>query len=164
VDSHIYNERIYANGINGISIITNFCVDGLTRLIEVGFFMMYQQDWIMRQIQGMVQMIARIIFGKDTITYQLTYETNTQKTDLLYKELLGLLNSFKINEAENLLFDSIEINDLNYLKIAVDFYNRLNKLSDVQLENANFSRDEIKTGLNDIVKIFGIDIFNSEMT
>lgn len=61
-DSHVYNERIYASGINGIFIITNFCVDDLTRLAEVGFFMMYQQDWIMRQIQSMVQMIARIIY------------------------------------------------------------------------------------------------------
>ncbi|HHY23454.1 MAG TPA: hypothetical protein GX527_04340 [Clostridiaceae bacterium] len=118
--------------------------------------MMYQQDWMMRQIESMVQGIARLIFKKDTITYELIDETNYTKTDLYYKELLELLNSSKINEAENLLFERIESSDINYLTIAVDFYNRLNKLSDEQLEKSNFSRVEIKSGLEDVLKIFDL--------
>jgi len=106
---------------------------------------MYQQDWMMRQIESMVQMIARIIFRKDAPTYEFMNEMNYTKADLYYKELLELLNSSKINEAENLLFERIESNDTNYLMIAVDFYNRLNKLRDEQLEKSNFFRDEIKS-------------------
>jgi len=112
---------------------------------------MYQQDWMMRQIESMVQAIARLIFKKDTITYELMDETDYTKTDLYYKELLELLNSSKINEAENLLFERIESSDMNYLMIALDFYDRLNKLSDEQLEKSNFPRDEIKDGLEDVL-------------
>ena len=47
--------------------------------------MVYQQDWMMRQIESMVQGIARLIFKKDTITYELIDETNYTKTDLYYR-------------------------------------------------------------------------------
>lgn len=117
---------------------------------------MYQQDWLMKQIKNTIQIIARFFFKKDTITYEITNNTTNTETDLLYTQLLELLNSFKINEAENLLFESIKADDLNYLKIAVDFYSRINNLSNEQLEKSDFSRDEIKSGLKDISKIFGL--------
>lgn len=120
---------------------------------------MYQQDWMMRQIGDMVKVIARIVFKKDTITYEITNSEISTDTDLLHKELIELLNLLKINEAEDLLFKNIKTDDLNYLKIAVDFYNRLNELSDEQLEKADFSRDEIKSGLEDISKKFGVSIW-----
>ena len=120
---------------------------------------MFQQDWMMRQVQDMAKIIAKIVFKKDTISYEITNDETSAETDLLYKELIELLNLLKINEAEDLLFKRIKTNDLNYLKIAVDFYNRLNELSDEQLEKADFSRDEIKSGLEDISKKFGVSLF-----
>jgi len=118
--------------------------------------MIYQQDWIIKQIENMVQMIAKIIFKKDVVTYTVTYnEVNTGK-DLLYTELLELLSSLKINQAENLLFNNIKPSDWDYLKIAMDFYTKLNKLSDEELAEADFSREEIKNGLEEILKMFGV--------
>jgi hypothetical protein len=124
-----------------------------------GVHIMFQQDWMMRQVQDMAKIIAKIVFKKDTISYEITNDETSAETDLLYKELIELLNLLKINEAEDLLFKRIKTNDLNYLKIAVDFYNRLNELSDEQLEKADFSRDEIKSGLEDISKKFGVSLF-----
>lgn len=121
---------------------------------------MYQQDWIMRQIRSMGQAIARMIFGKDSVKYELTDETNSEKTNLLYKELLDLLEFLKINEAENLLFEKMETGDLKYLNIALDFYSRLNELSDEQLEKGDFTREEIKIGLNDALKLYDINASN----
>jgi hypothetical protein len=120
---------------------------------------MFQQDWMMRQVQDMAKIIAKIVFRKDTITYEIKNDETSAETDLLYKELFELINLLKINEAEDLLFNNIKNNNLNYLKIAVDFYNRLNELSDEQLEEADFSRDEIKSGLEDVSKKFGISLF-----
>ncbi len=118
--------------------------------------MIYQQDWIIKQIENMVQMIAKIIFKKDVVTYTVTNnEVNTGK-DLLYTELLELLSSLKINQAENLLFNNIKTSDWDYLKIAMDFYTKLNKLSDEELAEADFSREEIKNGLEEILKMFGV--------
>ncbi len=119
---------------------------------------MYQQDWIIRQIRNMVRMIAKIVFKKESVTYELNDETNQEGTDLLYKELLGLLASLKINEAENLLFERMESDDIKYLTIAIDFYSRLNELSDEELDKGKFTREEIKDGLGDALKAFGINI------
>ncbi len=118
--------------------------------------MFYQKDWVMRQIQSMIQLIARFFFKKDIIKYEIIDETNITQTDLLHKELIGLLNSLRINEAENLLYERIRTNDLNHLAVALDFYRRLNELSDEQLEEASFSREEIKSGLEEISKMFGL--------
>lgn len=110
----------------------------------------------MKQIQSMIQLIAKVFFKKDTIKYEIVDETNITQTDLLHKELVGLLNSLRINEAENLLFERIRTNDLNYLAVALDFYRRINELNDEELEEADFSRDEIKSGLEEISKMFGL--------
>lgn len=44
------------------------------------------------------------------------------------------------------------------MKIALDFYDRLNKLSDEELEIADFNREEIKTGIDDILKLYNISL------
>ena len=119
---------------------------------------MYQQDWIMRQIRSMTQAIARIIFKKETVEYDITDKTNTEATNWLYKELLNLIENLNINQAENLLFEKLETHDMTYLEIAIDFYERLNELSDEQLEKGDFTREEIKIGLNDVLKLFGINV------
>lgn len=119
---------------------------------------MYEQDWIIRQIRSMVQVIAKMVFGKESVKYELNDETNSERTNLLYRELLDLLKDLKINEAENLLFENIEYNDIKYLNIAIDFYNRLNELNDDQLKRGNFTRNEINMGINDALNIFGINI------
>lgn len=120
--------------------------------------MFYQKDWVMKQIQSMIQLVARYFFKKDIIEYEVIDETNITQTDLLHKELVGLLNSLRINEAENLLFERIISNDLNHLAVALDFYRRLNELSDEQLEESNFSRDEIKNGLEEIARMYRLTL------
>jgi len=119
---------------------------------------MYQQDWIMRQIRNMTQAIARIILKKEAVEYDITDKTNSEATNLLYKELVNLIENLNINQAENLLFEKIETHDIKYLEIAIDFYDRLNELSDEQLEKGDFTREEIKIGLSDALKLFGINV------
>lgn len=119
---------------------------------------MYYQDWLMSQIEGMIKMIMRVFFKKDIPSYEIFNELNKTDADKLYSEIDNLLKLNKINEAENLLFEKINTYDINYLKIALEFYSRLNSLGDEQLQTGGFSRDEIKSGLDDIVASFGINI------
>ena len=119
---------------------------------------MYQQDWIMRQIEIIVQMVAKIIFKKDNTQFDIYDESNSAEIHRLYERLINLLNELKINEAEDILFAKINNNDLIYLKVSMDFYSRLNKLSDEELEAANFTREEIKSGLEDILKLYDINV------
>ena len=66
---------------------------------------MYQQDWILREIENLVAMVARIIFKKDLVKYEIMDVSKYSQADLVYKRILDLLSLGRINEAENLLFE-----------------------------------------------------------
>lgn len=109
----------------------------------------------------------------------------SQKRELVFKELLGKkyssLNDFKLvytpmeeiilisvkrlffqgklGEAEDLLFSSIEKNKTkNSIFIAGEFYTLLMELSDEELEEKNFSREEVMSGIKDIGELLKEEI------
>jgi hypothetical protein len=120
--------------------------------------MYYQKDYLMRQIEDMVRFIAKVLFGKDLFKYEIADQANLTQTDLLYANLMTLVSQRKICEAEDLLFDSIEKGNTVHARIALDFYETINALSDDELESSNFSREEIKDGLKQITAILGVDM------
>lgn len=119
---------------------------------------MYERDYIMREIQNMTQFIAKLVFERNTQSYTVIDEFgNLSQIGLLHEQLNHLIYLGKINEAENLLFDSIKSEpDMNYLQLAVDFYSELNHMSHTTLRRNNFSPQEIAEGLNDVKKFYGI--------
>lgn len=110
----------------------------------------------MRQISSLIRFIARALFNKETISYELALEDEYSGTDLLHKELLSLLDQGKINQAENLLFENLDRNNKAYIELALDFYRRLNELDDDYLNSRDFSREEIRQGLEDLMEKFGL--------
>lgn len=119
--------------------------------------MEFTQDWIMRQVQMLAQMLAKILFGKDTTDYIVEDEGDLNGTDLLYKALCAKLEKGDICGAEDLLFEALENGGKENLEVAVDFYARLNKMSDAELESANFSREEVEQGLQNAAALFGLE-------
>ena len=115
--------------------------------------MIYEKDWFMRQITMAIQVIARLFFHRDTIEYEIEDMQNMSATDLLYKKLLDFLSQGKICEAEDYLYENYRTDNPSHLKLALDFYQRLNLLSDDELEEHNFSREEIEEGLQGILKL-----------
>lgn len=119
--------------------------------------MMFQNDYIMRQISALVQFLSMLLFGKTVPLYEKLDEQNPTQGDLLHDALIRLLEHNRINEAENLLFEYLDEGMSGMLNVVLDFYHRLNILSDEQLAKAEFSRDEIDTGLRDALKRCGMD-------
>lgn len=119
---------------------------------------MFEEDYIIKSIKAIIQTLARIFFKKDMIEYELKEEK--QDVDFLHLKLLGLLNDGDINTAENILFSSLDIRNSDYLKVGIDFYSRINELSNEELREWNFSRDEVKDGLIDLSKKFGVNMWN----
>lgn len=119
---------------------------------------MFKQDWMMRQIESFASLLARMFFNKETTEYEVSQEELNSETNLLYRQLFALINDGKINEAEDLLFDKIDPNNKRYLELAIDFYSNLNNLSDIFLENSDFTREEIDEGLKNVADIFGISM------
>lgn len=120
--------------------------------------MYFQKDYLMRQIEDMVRFIAKVLFGKDLFKYEIIDEANLTQTDMLYANLMALVSQRKLCEAEDLLYESIESGNADHARIALDFYDTINALSDDELESSNFSREEIKDGLKQITAILGVEI------
>lgn len=112
--------------------------------------MIYEQDYLLRSIAQLIRFLAKIVFGKDTVTYELSEDEAYKESDNLHKALVALLSDGKINEAENLLFDEFKSEDNRHMMVALDFYRRLNDFGDEFLRDHDFSREEIEEGLREI--------------
>lgn len=114
----------------------------------------YQKDWYMRQIEMMGQTLGQIISLKSVDVYQKGIIDDHSEITTLQDDLMQLVDHLQINQAENMLFDQINCEDNRYIEVALAFYLRLNELTDQQLEESHFSREEIASGLGDIMAMF----------
>lgn len=114
---------------------------------------MFEQDYIMRLVKEMVRAILKLLFNIDTEspTAELL-ETKEEK--VLLESLIDMVDDGKVNEAENRLYDLID--DNQSLKSALLFYSYLNDKSDEFLEENDFSREEIKLGIEQVADRFGL--------
>lgn len=121
--------------------------------------MVYEQDYIMRIIKQMVAALISVILGKENKIYDLPLEDQYKSSDGLLRELLTMVNDGKINESENLLYESFEQDNKKDIENAILFYLYLNELDNDFLEKCNYSRDEIEMGVKEIAKRSGMEGF-----
>lgn len=119
----------------------------------------FNNDYIMRQIEEMTRAIARVVFNKETDNGEIFDEYGIiSEENFMFYMLNNMLSEKRINEAENIIFELIEENkSKENLKIALWFYNKLQKLSDEELYENNFSREEIAEGLGSIKKTYNLN-------
>ena len=116
---------------------------------------MFEQDYVMRLIKEMVRAILKLLFNIDTELATVELLENKEEKETL-KNLFDMIDDGKINEAENRLYDLTSDTDMNSLEIALLFYSYLNDKTDDFLEENDFSRDEIKLGLENVTDSFGL--------
>lgn len=117
---------------------------------------MFEQDYVMRLIKEMVRAILKLLFNIDTESPTVDLLENREEKEVL-ENLLDMVDAGKINEAENKLFDLTDDVTVNDLKIALLFYSYLNDKTDDFLETNDFSREEIKSGLENVTDRFGLN-------
>lgn len=115
----------------------------------------FEQDYVIRLIKEMVRAILKLLFNIDTESPTVELLENKEEKKTL-ESLLDMVDAGKINEAENRLYDLISDTDVNGLEVALLFYSYLNDKTDDFLEANDFSRDEIKLGLEDVIDRFGL--------
>lgn len=103
----------------------------------------------------MVRAILKLLFDIDTELSTVELLENKEEKETL-KNLFDMIDDGKINEAENRLYDLTSDTDMNSLEIALLFYSYLNDKTDDFLEENDFSRDEIKLGLENVTDSFGL--------
>ena len=120
---------------------------------------MYEQDYIMRLIKERVRALLKILFGIETKSQveELLQETEWKQA---YGALLDMVDNGDINGAENRLYDLLAgddaAGDMEKCKMAVLFYAYLNEQSDAFLKEHDYSREEIRQGLESLLERYGI--------
>ena len=111
--------------------------------------MIYQKDWLMRQIESMIAAILHFL------SHSSKQDHDVQISQSLSDEIDYFLERGDICGAENWIYENLDDQDIQWLRISVCFYGKLNSYSDEYLEEHNFSREEIISGLTDVSERFG---------
>lgn len=106
---------------------------------------MFEQDYVMRFIKEMVRAILKLLFDIDTESPTVELLENKEEKELL-ENLSDMVDDGNVNEAKNRLYDLIN-NNSSSLEIALLFYSYLNDKTNEFLEANDFSREEIKLGI-----------------
>ena len=121
----------------------------------------FEKDYIMRLIHGISRALARLLLGEemeeDGELAAVMEESCRDRNDYLRR----LADGGRINEAEEKLFDLIENtawDSRQKAALILSFYDHLNGMDDETLARADFSRDEIVSGLEDAMKAARMEI------
>ena len=116
---------------------------------------MFEQDYIMRLVHEIARVLAKILFNIDSDTVLEELESRIEETDVL-NQLLDMVDGGQINEAENKLYDMLEAGAPNCIETAILFYSYLNEKSDEFLKQNDYSRGEVKEGIEEVAERVGL--------
>ena len=116
---------------------------------------MFEQDYIMRLVNEIARVLAKILFNIDSETVSEELESRIEETDVLEK-LLDMVDNGQINEAENKLYDMLDVGAPNCVETAILFYSYLNDKSDEFLKENDYSRGEVKEGIEGVAERVGL--------
>ena len=116
---------------------------------------MLQDDYILRQIREMVRAVMKMLFNVNAPELTPDVIEDAEARTVL-ENLLSLLEDGSIDEAENQLYEMTCDGDCQNLEIGLIFYYVLNGKSDEFLEENNFSREEIMTGIQDLADRYNL--------
>ncbi len=119
--------------------------------------MIYEKDWMMKQIESVIIFIIFLltgekrsqleVLGTDDMPYNSLYSSLHQR--VLEQDYIGV---------EEELFNAIEEDDADAFNATIIFYFQLNRLGDEDLEKHNFSRERILDGLKEVCRVYGVPI------
>ena len=117
---------------------------------------MLKNDYIMRKIEEWISMILEFVFKIDKSSSPEKLLKLEASTEIL-KDLKLKIDNGNINEAEDALFEILKFKTQDSLLIGLLFYSYLNEKDSKFLNEHNFERDEIKTGLKDLLDKFNMN-------
>ena len=119
---------------------------------------MVENDYLMRLTHEIVRTWLKLLFGIDEIKEEEVVFEHKDSGDL-YRRLKVMVQDGKVNEAENLLYDYLESDEerrrLENLKLALCFYDYVNRKNNEFLEDCSYSREEIREGICNVMRRYG---------
>jgi len=112
----------------------------------------------MTKYYNLITALVKTMFKKDSPIIPDDAFPIDSPPGLVLAEMRTLTAQKKINEAENLVFDSLDRQQPVFAAIGLEFYARISELSEKELEEADFSVEEIGDGVKDMLKTYGINL------
>ena len=110
-----------------------------------------EKDYIMRMIKEMVRVLFSLAFGKKYVSVELEKENKYEVSGKNLKIFLNMIDLGQINEAENILLDSIDYTNKNEVMAAALFYQYLSEKDNQFLENNNYTKEEVLSGFKQLL-------------
>ena len=110
-----------------------------------------EKDYIMRMIKEMVRVLFSLMFGKKYVSVELEKENKYEVSGKNLKIFLNMIDLGQINEAENILLDSIDYTNNNEVIEVALFYQYLSEKDNKFLENNNYTKEEVMSGFKQLL-------------
>ena len=110
-----------------------------------------EKDYIMRMIKEMVRVLFSLVFGKKYVSVELEKEKKYEVSGKNLKNFLDMIDLGQINEAENILLDSIDYTNKNEVMTVALFYQYLSEKDSKFLENNNYTKEEVLSGFKQLL-------------
>ena len=110
-----------------------------------------EKDYIMRMIKEMVRVLFSLAFGKEYVSVELEKENKYEVSGKNLKIFLNMIDLGQINEAENILLDSIDYTNNNEVIEVALFYQYLSEKDNKFLENNNYTKEEVLSGFKQLL-------------
>ena len=110
-----------------------------------------EKDYIMRMIKEMVRVLFSLVFGKKYVSVELEKENKYEVSGKNLKNFLDMIDLGQINEAENILLDSIDYTNKNEVMTVALFYQYLSEKDNQFLENNNYTKEEVLSGFKQLL-------------
>ena len=110
-----------------------------------------EKDYIMRMIKEMVRVLFSLAFGKKYVSVELEKENKYEISGKNLKNFLNMIDLGQINEAENILLDSIDYTNKNEVMAVALFYQYLSEKDNQFLENNNYTKEEVLSGFKQLL-------------
>ena len=110
-----------------------------------------EKDYIMRMIKEVVRVLFSLAFGKEYVSVELEKENKYEVSGKNLKIFLNMIDLGQINEAENILLDSIDYTNKNEVMAVALFYQYLSEKDNKFLENNNYTKEEVLSGFKQLL-------------
>ena len=111
-----------------------------------------EKDYIMRIIKEMVRILFSLMLGKQYKSVELLEENKYEISGKALEEFKKMVDDGFINEAENILLDSIDYTQKEEVLAAILFYQYIAEKDNDFLEACNYSKEEALDGIKKLAE------------
>ena len=111
-----------------------------------------EKDYIMRIIKEMVQVLFSLMLGKEYKSVELPEGNKFDVSGKALDDFEEMVDSGFINEAENILLETIDYNKKEDILAALLFYQYVAEKDDLFLSAHNYSREEALDGIKNLAE------------